>query len=179
MARLALAFIALAVTSQYALSQSYIGYVEPVINVYARPNADSEVLVRSSYGQPLFVISAEPVNGFVHVIYIPEDVEGYIIKDHVRLDEVVPLAQEGLFVPEGAAASEAPDIAVHNTTHLPVTLAMDDLRFRFDPGEQRTIQVPAGQYNCRASAPGLLPHIAAEQIETGVRYSWRFYVAGG
>ncbi len=41
---------------------------------------------------------------------------------------------------------------------------------------KRTIKLPPGYYDYRASAPGVIPYFGSETLKEGIEDSWKFYI---
>jgi hypothetical protein len=57
-----------------------------------------------------------------------------------------------------------------------MTLKLNNDNFYFEPQEKRKITLSPGDYNYRASAPGVIPSIVKEIMEGNVGYTWQFYI---
>ena len=162
--------------SSSAQAQNHLGHATADVNFRPGPGQSHTATATLSPGEALFLFSLEKENGYYHVIRIATDEEGYVHSDYVEVDQELPRSTEPLFTPQGASKSEQPEIEIQNDTDLTLTLVMNELRYSFSPRETRTIAVPVGGYDCRASAPGVIPYTASEQVEPNMSYSWTFYI---
>ncbi len=159
-----------------ANAQAYLGSTTKQVNLREGPSTDYPVLHSLVGGTQLFIVSAETVDGFYEVIDIMTNTEGYVHSSFVRLAQRVELNEEGVFTPAGRSASQNPELQIYNNTSLPLTLKMNEVTYQFSPQERRTLTVSSGNYNYRASAPGVIPDIGLEYLESRTIYTWEFYI---
>lgn len=48
--------------------------------------------------------------------------------------------------------------------------------YRFAAYETKNIKLIPGEYDFRASAPGVIPYIGTETLNSSQAYSWQFYI---
>jgi|TARA_B110000908_G_scaffold151446_1_gene186175 hypothetical protein len=65
---------------------------------------------------------------------------------------------------------------ITNNTNLTLTLKLNSELFTFNPNEKQIISLLPGKYSYRASAPGVIPNIGTENMESNMNYSWQFYI---
>lgn len=159
-----------------AFSQSYLGWVTKQVNFRQGPGTDQEIISSLKPGTQIFIVSLETQNDFYNVIDIATDKEGYIHKSFVKLGGLVEKNETGMFTPSGKTSSNYPEIAIFNNTSLTLTLKLNNEAYNFIPQQKRTITLNPGTYNYRASAPGVIPNIGTEHIESNMGYSWEFYI---
>jgi hypothetical protein len=157
-------------------SQSYLGMVTKQVNFRTGPDVAFEIISSLKAGSQLFIISLETENDFYNVIDIASDKEGYIHKSYVRIGKMVPLNDGGMFTPSGKKESYNPELKIYNNTTLSLTLKLNNQTYYFSPKETKTITVSPGSCFYRASAPGVIPNIGNESLESNMDYSWEFYV---
>ena len=69
------------------------------------------------------------------------------------------------------------NIKIKNNTTKNATINVGSKSYKFKPHETRTItNLKPGQYSIMASAPGVIPYVAVDNIEAGYEYSWEFYI---
>lgn len=158
-------------------AQSYLGYVTKTVNFRTEPNTNCKIIQSLERGTPLFVISDEKVNGFYAVINIESNVEGFVHSNFVLLDKLLPKNEEGIFTPTGRTSLSNPIIKIHNNTDLNLTLKLNSKLYTFRPQERKELTLEPGDYEYRASAPGVLPDYGTEKMQSNYEYSWSFYVS--
>lgn len=159
-----------------AHAQAYLGNTTKQVNLREGPGTDYPVLRSLVGGTQLFIVSTETVDGFYEVIDIRTNMEGYVHSSFVRLGERVELNEEGVFTPAGRSATQNPELQIYNNTRLTLTLKMNEVTYQFQPQERRTLTVSSGRYNYRASAPGVIPDIGLEFLDSRTIYTWEFYI---
>lgn len=173
---LALGWIFLFGACEQLAAQAYLGNTIKQVNLREGPGTAYPVLRSLVGGTQLFIVSAETIDGFYEVIDIMTNTEGYVHSSFVRLGEHVQLNEEGVFTPAGRSASVNPELQIYNNTKLPLTLKMNEVTYQFRPQERRTLTVSSGRYDYRASAPGVIPDIGIEVLDTRTIYTWEFYI---
>jgi uncharacterized protein YgiM (DUF1202 family) len=158
-------------------AQSYAGVVREAANLRSGPGTDYQVVVVLAEGTKLFIDSIAGENGFYPVSVIETDTSGWIAKNLVSLTRAIADSDEKFFTPLGRIASKEAVVRVHNDSGVTMTLALDRQIYKFGAGEEKVLELPAGSYRVRASAPGILPYLGNENFEVGVEYAIRFYVA--
>jgi len=157
-------------------SQSYLGWITKQVNFRSEPSKTGEVISSLKAGTQIFIISSESENDFYNVIDINTNKEGYVHKSFVKFGELVQKSQGGLFTPNGASSSYDPELAIYNNTSKTLTLKLNSTIYSFNPYERKTITLSTGLYDYRASAPGVLPNIGTESVQSNTKYSWEFYI---
>jgi uncharacterized protein YgiM (DUF1202 family) len=156
--------------------QSYLGWVTKQVNFRQGPGTDYGVISSLKPGTQIFIISLETENGFYNIIDIANDKEGYIHKSFVKLGDIIERNERGMFVPSGKTSTYNPEIEIFNNTSLTLTLKLNNETYSFSPRQKRTIVLSPGTCNYRASAPGVIPNIGTEYMESNVGYTWQFYI---
>ena len=169
-------FSLLSIMFYSGFSQSYLGWVNKQVNFRQGPNTDYDIINSLAPGTQIFIVSLETENNFYNIIDIASNKEGYIHKSFVKLGEKVELNEEGLFTPTGRTASFNPDLEIFNTTDLTLSLKLNNDLYSFFPQQKKTLTLSPGAYSYRASAPGVIPDIGTEIIQSNTQYSWEFYV---
>ena len=157
-------------------SQSYLGWVTKQVNFRQGPGTDYGVISSLKSGTQIFIVSLETENGFYNIIDITNDREGYIHKSFVKLGDIIERNERGMFIPSGKTATYNPEIEVFNNTSLTLTLKLNNDAYNFSPRQKRTIVLSPGACNYRASAPGVIPNIGTEYMESNMGYTWQFYI---
>jgi hypothetical protein len=164
------------ITWMTGFSQSYIGWVTKQVNFREGPGKEYKVLSLLKPGTQIFIISIDTANDFYNIIDIETDKEGYIHKSFVKLGEKVKKNDAGMFVPSGKTSEYNPEIEIFNNTSLPLTLKLNNEMYLFSSRQKRTITLSPGAYDYRASAPGVIPNIGTESMESNMNYTWEFYI---
>ena len=166
----------LLLSASIGFSQSYLGWVTKQVNFRQGPGTDYGVISSLKPGTQIFIVSLETENDFYNIIDIATDKEGYIHKSFVKLGDVVEKNESGMFTPSGKTSTYNPEIEIFNNTSLTLTLKLNSETYTFSPKQKRTITLSPGTYNYRASAPGVIPNIGSEYMESNMGYTWQFYI---
>ena len=65
---------------------------------------------------------------------------------------------------------------IFNNTSKTLTLKLNTELYHFSPYETKNINLYPGEYDFRASAPGVIPYIGTENLNSNQGYSWQFYI---
>ncbi len=166
----------LLLTTTIGFSQSYLGWVTKQVNFRQGPGTEYGVISSLTPGTQIFIISLETENDFYNIIEISTNTEGYIHKSYVEIGDKVEKNESGMFTPSGKTAAYNPEIEIFNNTSLTLTLKLNTETYTFKPQEKRTLTLSPGSYNYRASAPGVIPNLGTEYMESNIAYSWEFYI---
>jgi hypothetical protein len=178
MAKLALTFgFLFAIFTSFA--QSYLGWATKQVNFRSGPGTEYEVISAIPAGSQIFIVSTETVNDFYNIIDIATDKEGYIHKSFVKLGDKVEVNNEGVFTLTGKSNSANATLKIYNNTNISMTLMLNGEKFPFKPQEKRSIEYRPGTWFYRASAPGVIPNIGTEEIQSNAVYDWEFYIVSG
>jgi hypothetical protein len=163
-------------TASISFSQSYLGWVTKQVNFRQGPGTEYVSISSLKPGAQIFIISLETENDFYNIIDIATDKEGFIHKSFVKLGAMVEENERGMFTPSGKASTYNPEIEIFNNTSLTLTLKLNNDIYTFNPKQKKTITISPGTYNYRASAPGVIPSIGAENMISNTGYTWQFYI---
>ncbi|WP_439882188.1 SH3 domain-containing protein [Pontibacter sp. MBLB2868] len=177
MKKLILLVFLLTIVTVTAYAQSYIGYATSQVNFRSDATTNSSVIRSLPKGSTLFIVSLSTHDGFYNAIDVETNKEGYIHSSYVRVGQMLPKNTEGIFTPSGTSSSVNPEIKIRNNTSKTLTLKMGNNTYSFSPQESRSITVPSGKYEYRASAPGVIPDYGAEVLSSSMSYEWEFYIS--
>ena len=169
-------FIVLFLFSLTGFSQSYLGWVTKQVNFREGAGTDYEIIASLKQGTQIFIVSLETVNDFYNVIDIATDKEGYIHKSFVKLGQKVKSNESGMFTPSGQTSTYNPEVEIFNNTSLTLTLKLNSETYTFYPKQTKTLSLSPGTCSYRASAPGVIPNIGNEHLQSNMGYTWQFYI---
>lgn len=167
---------ALIFCSLQSVSQSYLGSITKQVNFRAGPGTDYEVIGSMKPGSQIFIVSLDAEDDFYNIIDIRTNKEGYVHKSFVKIGKQVKESEEGIFTPSGKTASYNPEVEIYNNTSLILTLKLNDDNYSFSPKEKKSITISPGTIRFRASAPGVIPYIGSEYLQSNQGYTWQFYI---
>ena len=174
--RILFLLVFLCLNINFANAQSYIGWVTTTVNLREGPNSSNNSINKLEPGTQIFISSLKEENGYVNIVDIETNKEGYIFKDYIKLGQLIPKSSEGILQNTGQSSSYQPEIEIFNNTDRSLTLKMNDRKFTFNSKERKTLNLPPGNYEYRASAPGVIPDIGIEQLSNNNGYEWEFYI---
>jgi len=166
----------LLVISTRLFSQAYLGYTNDIANLRGGAGTEYSILRELPKFNNLFIFSKTLDNNYYHVIDIETSTEGYVFKDYVEFDKVIPKSSEKIFQPSGKISSLNPEISITNQTNLELTLILNNSNYTFNANETRRISVAAGNYDFVASCPGVIPYYGSDLLEKNILYTWQFYI---
>ncbi|MDR3504358.1 MAG: SH3 domain-containing protein [Legionella sp.] len=167
----------LAFLSNFSFSQAYLGRITKKINLRDGPGIDYETIGLLKKGAQIFIVSLETTNDFYNVIDISKDKEGYVPRKYVKIGKIIKTNDQDIFTPSGTTTSYNPEVEVYNNTNLTLTLKLNSSTHSFEPQEKRTLTLAPGTISYRASAPGVIPNIGNQYLNSNEDYTWRFYIA--
>lgn len=157
-------------------SQAYLGYTTDNANLRGGAGTEYSILRELPKFSNLFIFSKTLDNNYYHVIDIETSTEGYVFKDYVEFDKIIPKSKEKIFQPSGKISSLNPEITITNQTDLELNLKLNNSNYTFNANETRSISVVAGNYDFVASCPGVIPYYGSDNLEKNVLYTWKFYI---
>jgi hypothetical protein len=165
-----------ALISNQGLAQSRLGWTTQKVNFRSGPGTEFSIISSLSAGQQIFIISTESENDFYNIIDIKSNKEGYIHKSFVKLGKIVEEQQGGLFESSGSSVNYSPEAEIFNNTDIELTLKINSTAYYFAPHQKKTITLSPGNSSYRASAPGVIPYIGNEYLQSNMKYTWQFYI---
>lgn len=171
-----LLYLSLLVLSFTSNAQSYLGTITKQVNFREGPGTDYTVISSLKVGTAIFVVSLDTENDFYDIIDIRTNKEGYVNKKFVKIGKEIEKNEQGMFSPNGQTATYNPEIEIFNDTRLTLTLKLNKDLFSFAPQEKRSITLEPGSCDYRASAPGVIPSIGTEYLQSNNGYTWKFYI---
>lgn len=162
--------------SDVCFGQAYLGWTTKQVNLREGPGIEYGIISSLTPGTQIFIVSLEAEDDFYNIIDIETNTEGYIHKSFVKLGDRVKSNEEGIFTPSGEISSTNPEIEIYNNTVKTLTLKLNFDTYTFSPHQRKTLTLSPGEYNYRASAPGVIPDIGKEMVHSNMGYSWEFYI---
>lgn len=157
--------------------QSYLGKITKQVNLRSDASSFGTILKSLKPGSQIFISSLETENDYYNVIDIASDKEGFVKKSFVKVGMLVSRSTESVFTPDGQSSDYKPEVKIYNNTSKTLTLKMNTELFYFSPYETKNISLYPGEYDFRASAPGVIPYIGTENLNGNQSYSWQFYIS--
>ena len=157
-------------------SQSYLGTVTKQVNFREGSSSDNNIISSLKPNTQIFIISLETENDYYNVIDIATDKEGYVHKSYVKIGKLVSKSNESVFSPTGKSSNYNSEVKIFNNTSKTLTLKLNTELYHFSPHETKNINLTPGEYDFRASAPGVIPYIGTENLNSNQGYSWQFYI---
>ncbi len=157
-------------------SQSYLGKIIKQVNFRQGSSSSSNIISSLKTQTQIFIISLETDNDYYNIIDINTDKEGYVHKSYVKVGKIVNKSNESVFSPTGQSSNYESEVKIFNNTRKTLTLKMNTELYYFSPYETKNISLNPGEYDFRASAPGVIPYIGTENLNSNQGYSWQFYI---
>lgn len=157
--------------------QSYLGTITKRVNFRQGPGSEFGIINSLNPGSQIFIVSLETENDFYNIINIETNEEGYVHKSFVKIGKLVARSNRSVFTQDGESSSYESEVKIFNNTSKTLTLKMNSESFYFSPYETKNISISPGEYDFRASAPGVIPYIGSEKLKNNQAYSWQFYIS--
>ncbi|PIF63660.1 SH3 domain-containing protein [Flavobacterium sp. 11] len=162
--------------SNVIYSQSYLGTITKQVNFRAGSSSSDKIISSLKPQTQIFIISLETDNDYYNIIDINTDKEGYVHKSYVKVGKIVNKSNESVFSPIGQSSNYESEVKIFNNTRKTLTLKMNTELYYFSAYETKNISLNPGEYDFRASAPGVIPYIGTENLNSNQGYSWQFYI---
>ena len=166
----------LILVSNAIYSQSYLGTINKQVNFRAGSSSSDKIISSLKAQTQIFIISLETDNDYYNIIDINTDKEGYVHKSYVKIGKLVSKSNESVFMPSGQISNYNSEVKIFNNTSKTLTLKLNTEQYYFSPYETKNINLTPGEYDFRASAPGVIPFIGTENLNSRQGYSWQFYI---
>ena len=163
--------------SNLIFSQSYLGTITKQVNLRSDASSYGTILKSLKPRTQIFIVSLETENDYYNIIDIATDKEGFVKKSFVKVGKLIAKSSESVFTPDGQSSNYKPEVKIYNNTTKTLTLKMNTELFYFRPYETKNISLYPGEYDFRASAPGVIPYIGTENLNGNQSYSWQFYIS--
>lgn len=159
-----------------SFGQSYLGQISKKVNFREGPGTEYPIIASLKVGQQIFIISKDIDSDYYNVIDISTNKEGYVHKLYIKIGREIKKNDQSVFTPNGQVTNYNPELEIFNNTHLILTLKLNGDLHTFNPKEKKSISIPPGLYNYRASAPRVIPNFGEEKFQSNQGYSWQFYI---
>jgi Bacterial SH3 domain len=171
-----LCLVTVIVIGMNSFAQSYLGTVTKQANFREGAGKEYDVIGSLKTGSQIFIVSLETENDFYNIIDIRTNKEGYIHKSFVKVGKQIKENDQAVFSSSGETTSYNPEVEVFNNTNLTLTLKLNSASYSFNPKEKRTLTIEPGSISYRASAPGIIPNIGTQNLQSNQGYTWQFYI---
>jgi hypothetical protein len=171
-----LLLLLLILISSNVFSQAYLGVITKNVNFREEPSIDANIISSLKPNTQIFIISLVAQNDYYNVIDIANDREGFVHKSYIQIGKMVSKSDESVFSPTGKSSNYNSEVKIFNNTSKTLTLKLNTELYHFGPNETKNINLTPGEYDFRASAPGVIPYIGTENLNSNQGYSWQFYI---
>jgi hypothetical protein len=156
--------------------QSYLGTITKQVNFREGSSSENTIISSLKPKTQIFIISLETENDYYNVIDIATDREGYVHKSFVNVGKLIEKGNGSFISASGNSANNNSEAKIFNNTSITMTLKLNETVYKFSPQETKNITMIPGEYNFRASAPGIIPKIGKKDFENNRIYTWQFYI---
>ena len=174
--KLRLFLFAILFTGLSSVAQSYLGTITKQAYFRAGPGNDYKIIDSLQPDTQIFIVSLKAENDFYNIIDIQTNKEGFVHRSFVKPDEQIKENNRDVFSSSGKSASYNPVVEIFYNTSLTLTLKLNAETYSFSPKEKRSLTIEPGLINYRASAPGVIPNIGSQKLQSNQGYSWQFYI---
>ena len=162
--------------SNVIYSQSYLGTITKQVNFRAGSSSSDMIISSLKPRTQIFIISLETDNDYYNIIDINTDKEGYVHKSYVKVGKIVNKSNGSFISASGNSSNNDSEAKIFNNTNITMTLKLNEIVYRFSPKETKNITLTPGDYDFRASAPGVVPSVGVKNFENNRTYTWQFYI---
>ena len=156
--------------------QSYLGTINKKVNFREGPSSNENIISSLKPNTQIFIISLETENDYYNIIDIATDKDGFVHKSYVKIGKLVNKSNGSFISASGNSASYDSEATIFNNTTITMTLKLNAEVYRFSPKETKNITLTPGDYDFRASAPGVVPNVGVKNFENNRTYTWQFYI---
>ena len=158
-------------------SQSYLGTITKQVNFREGPSTLNNIISSLKPNTQIFIISLEIENDYYNIIDIETDKEGYVNKSFIKIGKLIEKSNGSFISASGNSSNNDSEAKIFNNTSITMTLKLNTEVYRFSPKETKNIILTPGDYDFRASAPGVIPNVGVKNFENNRAYTWQFYIA--
>ena len=155
----------------------FLAQVSSQVNLREGPGTNYTIISKVPKGS--YVLLSSDDNGQIYrkVLYVDKNIYGYVSNKYLTNIKKLEKDASGNLQAESRTYKSTADIKIKNNTTKNATINVGSNSYKFKPHETRTItNLKPGQYSIMASAPGVIPFVAVDNIEAGYEYSWEFYI---
>ena len=157
-------------------SQSYLGTITKQVNFREGPSTLDNIISSLKPNTQIFIISLETENDYYNIIDIETDKEGYVNKSFIKVGKLIEKSNGSFISASGNSSNNDSEAKIFNNTSITMTLKLNTEVYRFSPKETKNIILTPGDYDFRASAPGVVPNVGVKNFENNRTYTWQFYI---
>jgi len=157
-------------------SQSYLGTITKQVNFREGPSTLDNIISSLKPNTQIFIISLETENDYYNIIDIGTDKEGYVNKSFIKVGKLIEKSNGSFISASGNSSNNDSEAKIFNNTSITMTLKLNTEVYRFSPKETKNIILTPGDYDFRASAPGVVPNVGVKNFENNRTYTWQFYI---
>lgn len=157
-------------------AQSYLGVTTKQVNFREGPGSSYDIISSLKANTQVFIISLDAEEDFFNVIDIRTNKTGYIHKDFIKIVKELEKSSGDFIAASGTSNSGDTEVEVFNNTSQTMTLKLNNSSYSFSPQESKTLTLVPTTYNFIASEPGVTPFYGSKTLESGMKYSWKFYI---
>lgn len=155
----------------------YLAQVSSQVNLREGPGTNYTIISKVPKGSYVLLSSDDNGQSFRKVLYVDKNISGYVSNKYLANIKKLEKDASGNLQAESRTYKSTADIKIKNNTTKNATINVGSKSYIFKPHETRTItNLKPGQYSIMASAPGVIPFVAVDNIEAGYEYSWEFYI---
>lgn len=155
----------------------YLAQVSSQVNLREGPGTNYTIISKVPKGSYVLLSSDDNGQTYRKVLYVDKNIYGYVSNKYLTNIKKLEKDASGNLQAESRTYKSTADIKIKNNTTKNATINVGSNSYKFKPHETRTItNLKPGQYSIMASAPGVIPFVAVDNIEAGYEYSWEFYI---
>lgn len=149
-----------------------------VLNFREGPGTQSKIIRKLTQGELLFLTSEDEGEAYRKVLYIKENIYGYVYAKYLKGFKKVAVNKKGsLQIFSFDKALNVANLSLRNDAHKMVQVSFGDKTFTIKPRDTKKLEgIPPGTYRIVATSPGLIPYVGIETVKAGYTYSWFFYI---
>ncbi len=159
------------------VAKLWVAYTTANLNLREGPSTSYDIITQIPKEGFVFYNDEDASDGFVWVIYIDEDLSGYVSTQYIHNYQEVEIDESGQLQFVGDSDDYNPEINIKNDTDLKLTLEMNSSTYEFAPHAMRTITISPGEVLMTARAKGVTPYVGKDKVESNCIYEWTFYIS--
>lgn len=155
----------------------YVAQVTTDVNLRAGRGTDYDIITTIPKGSNVFLTSVDYDYKFRNVLFIADDLFGYISSSYLTNFRKVKVDESGNLQIEGPNYKETSDIVIENQSDRYATISVGKWTTTFAPHETKTLtDLRPGRYKVMASSKEVIPYISYDIVKGGYKYSWYFFI---
>lgn len=161
----------------FVYGKAYLAYTNATVSMKEGAGTNYNTVETLKPGTVVVIDTREANGDYYYATNFDTGSEGYISKSKVSPYEIIP-ESDGSFFQETKISdyNQDPLVEITNNTSKNIKLKLNGTTYKINAYNKIEITIPQGQYNFKATAPGVMPDIGSKTFRVNYKYTWNFYI---